>query len=182
METITDKYNRIRPLIKDGDLILFHGTRLLAKIIQHCDKAYYNHIGIVMEMHGGLFILDSQASGVVSDRLSKRISDYKKGEFCVIHSKTEIADAELDKLISGQDLTAPLYDYANGTRELLNRKFGWNIKLKPSKDRDICSDFVYEYALRNNFIEPFKNRVAFPEDYIRHRNISETLLIGEFPR
>lgn len=182
METITDKYARIRPLLKDGDLVLFHGTRLLAKIIQHCDKAYYNHIGIVMEIHGGFFILDSQASGVVSDRLSKRISDYKNGDFCVIQSKSEIIDSELDQVISGQDLIAPLYDYANGTRELLNRKFGWNLKLKPSKDRDICSDFVYEYALRNKFINPFENRVAFPEDYIRHRNLIETVLIGESHR
>lgn len=176
METITDKYKRFRPLIKDGDLILFHGTRLLAKIIQECDNAYYNHIGVVTENHGGLFILDSQARGVESDRLSERIADYKNGDFCVIHSINEVDDAELNKLVSGQDMKAPLYDYGNGFKELLNRKFGWNLRITKS-ERDICSDFVYEYALRNKFIYAFENRVAFPEDYIRHRDLIHTKIL-----
>lgn len=178
METIFEKYQRVRPLIKDGDLILFRGTRLLARIIQNCDKAYFNHIGIVIEAHSGLLIVDSQSNGVEADRLSERIADYKKGDFCVIKSKTEIIDSELDRLMIRQDSKDILYDYNNGFKELLNRKFGWNLKIHANENRDICSDFVYEYACRNGFVVPFENRVAFPMDYIRYRNRKRTELIG----
>ncbi len=201
METIQEKYKRIRPLIKDGDLVLFHGTKLLAKIIQHCDRdriypgsdnwlikllgwkqykaAYFNHIGIVMESHNGLFILDSQSNGVESDRLSERINDYKNGDFCIIQSIEELGiDEEMEKLFAREDMTDVLYDYENGFKELLNRKFGWNLKIKPNDKKDICSDFVYEYALKTKMICPFENRVAFPQDYVRFRNEKETILIG----
>lgn len=178
MKTIQEKYQATRKFIKDGDLILFRGTRLLARIIQNCDSAYFNHIGIVYESHGALFIIDSQSSGVVSDRLSKRISDYNGGDFCVIQSRDEISDQALDALMMRQDEKNILYDYGNGFKELLNRKFGWNLKIKPSEKRDICSDFVYEYATRNKMIYQFKNRVAFPMDYIRHRNKDTTVVYG----
>ncbi len=177
-QTIQEKYKVIRPLIKDGDLVLFRGTKILAKIIQNCDKAYFNHIGIVIETHGALLIVDSQAEGVVSDRLSKRINDYNGGDFCVIHSLNEVSDDALNNLMKRQDKSDILYDYGNGFKELLNRKFGWNLKIKPSEKRDICSDFVYEYALRNKMILPFENRVAFPMDYIRHRNEDTTIVYG----
>jgi hypothetical protein len=175
---IEEKYQTIRPSIKDGDLVLFRGTKLLAKIIQNCDKAYFNHIGIVMETHGALLIVDSQAEGVVADRLSKRIKDYKNGDFCVILSIEKVLDAELDRIMERQDKKDILYDYGNGFKELMNRKFGWNLKIKANEDKDICSDFVYEYALRNKFILPFENRVAFPMDYIRHRDKDNTLVFG----
>lgn len=179
METIQDKYKRIRPLIKDGDLVLFHGTKILAKIIQNCDKAYYNHIGIVLESHKGLFILDSQSNGVECDRLSERINDYKNGDFCVIQSIDDsLEELAMEELLKRQDMKDVLYDYGNGFKELMNRKFGWNLKIGKSENRDICSDFVYEYALKTNKIIPFKNRVAFPEDYIRHRDTGKTNLIG----
>jgi len=115
---------------------------------------------------------------VVADRLSKRIKDYKNGDFCVIQSNGEVLDAELDRIMERQDKKDILYDYGNGFKELLNRKFGWNLKIKANDNKDICSDFVYEYALRNKFIKPFENRVAFPQDYIRHRDVENTKLIG----
>ena len=46
---IIEKYKLLRPNISDGDLILFRGTGVIAKIIQWCDKSYWNHIGIVLE-------------------------------------------------------------------------------------------------------------------------------------
>lgn len=39
---IIDKYNRLRGLLRDGDLVLFHGKGIIANIIQNCDNAYYN--------------------------------------------------------------------------------------------------------------------------------------------
>jgi len=183
---IEEKYYNIRPMIKDGDLVLFRGTKLLAKIIQHADRdkvtkkpAYFNHIGIVMAVHGSLFIVDSQSNGIEADRLSERISDYKNGDFCVIQSKNDTNTAdEMTKLFARQDMKDVLYDYGNGFKELLNRRFGWNLKIEPKEDKDICSDFVYEYALRMGMIVPFENRVAFPMDYIRYRDKDKTRIIG----
>ncbi len=186
METIQDKYKRIRPLIHDGDLLLFRGTKLLAQIIQHSDRepdgtpAYFNHIGIVIASHGSLFIVDSQSEGVVADRLSKRINDYHpNGDFCVIHSINHSGtDKEVDDMLARQDMNDILYDYRNGFKELLNRRFGWNLKIKDNDAKDICSDFVHDYAVRKKMVIPFECRVAFPMDYIRYRNVSETTIIG----
>lgn len=186
MLTIQQKYFNHRPKLQDGDLILFRGTKILAKIIQHCDRdqvtkepAYFNHIGIVLKTHDAFFIVDSQASGVVADRLSKRIEDYENGDFCVIQSTILSGKTtELDALLKRQDINEVLYDYGNGFKELLNRRFGWNLKIKPTDKKDICSDFVYTYALKKGMILPFQNRVAFPMDYIRHRNKEQTNLLG----
>ena len=186
MLTIQQKYINHRPKLSDGDLILFRGTRLLAKIIQHCDRdtltkqpAYFNHIGIVLKMHNAFFIVDSQSGGVVADRLSKRINDYKNGDFCVIQSLSTIGTTrELEELLAKQDSKSILYDYGNGFKELLNRRFDWNLKINPTDKKDICSDFVYSYTLQKKMILPFQNRVAFPMDYIRHRNKQQTALLG----
>lgn len=189
MSDIKEKYQKIRPSLKDGDLILFRGRRPLARIIQHSDRepdgtpAYFNHIGIVLKVHDAFFIIDSQRQGVVADRLSARVDDYKRGgDFCVIQSWNEVdTDAEMKLLFARQDVDGILYDYWNGTKELANRRFGWNLKIRPNDRKDICSDFVYSYAFRKRFINAFEHRVAFPMDYIRHRNKTETVVLGYAP-
>lgn len=175
MENIFAKYSRLRPLIKDGDLIVFHGTGIMANIIQKCDKAYYNHIGLVVEKHGALFIVDSNERGVQADRLSWRIKKYSHGgDFAIIKPMvTEKAvSSAMAIILERSDKKWIKYDFWNGAKELLNRKFGWNLKINLNENRDICSDFVSDYAVSLNMMTHAFNKlqIAFPEDYIRYAN------------
>ncbi len=172
LENINAKYQRLRPLISNGDVILFHGTKPLARLIQFCDKSYYNHVGVVVKIYDALYIVDANASGVQADRLSKRISSYKAGDFTIIKPNAtgiEI-DTALAKLLKRSDAKWIKYDFLNGTKELANRAFGYKFEIKYSDDRDICSDFVSQYQkdldMLNEYFEYV--RIAFPQDTIRY--------------
>lgn len=172
---IIDKYNRLRGLLRDGDLVLFHGKGIIANIIQNCDNAYYNHIGVIIEKHGALFIVDSNADGVQADRLSKRIEKYKRGgDFTIIKPtvKREFVDLEMRRLLNRSDEKWIKYDFYNGIKELLNRRFGFKLKITLNDNRDICSDFVSRYACDLDLVnQKFKDKtIVFPEDYIRYMN------------
>lgn len=181
---ILEKYNRLRPSLQHGDLMLFHGKGVMATIIQNCDKSYWNHIGVVIEINGAFFIVDSNASGVQADRLSWRIRKYKDGDFAIIKPTCSKAllNEHLSKLLRRSDIKWVKYDFWNGGKELLNRKFGWNLKVGKDSERDICSDYVSEYALALNMVNKKafeKLRVAFPEDYERFLKFDGAIFIKE---
>ena len=71
------------------------------------------------------------------------------------------------------------YDFINGGKELLNRKFGWNLKIKFDDTRDICSDFVSQYQVNIGMVSNIfkKLKIAFPQDAIRYAT-SKTLIIN----
>lgn len=170
---IKEKYARLRPEIKQGDLILFRGDRLLSKIIQESDSnAYYNHIGVVGKICGAVFIIDSNANGVHPERLSTRMEKYS--DFTIIRSykNYRAINKALTKLLKRQDETEVKYDFINGAKALFNRWFGWNLKTKKVYNRDICSMFVLPYALDLEMVFPINdmNDLFFPQDYFRYLN------------
>lgn len=182
METIKEKYIRIRPFIKQGDLILFHGRKPLARIIQQSDsKAYFNHVGVIGEIAGSFFIIDSNAPGVKPDRLSDRVYSYENGDFLIIRSeksKKEITNA-LKKLLKKADQVKYKYDYINGGKALFNRWFGTKFKIKLDPYRKICSEFTLPYAVELEVVFPYEeieNNLFFPQDYIRRSN--KVIMIG----
>lgn len=182
MGIIKDKYTRIRPQITDGDLILFRGTKIVSKIIQWADKSYYNHIGVVTERHGALFIVDANASGVQADRLSYRVDSYGNGcDLTIIkpYNSMEIISGAMEKLLLRSDKKTIKYDFLNGTKELFNRKIKNKLKINADENKDICSDFVSVYAMSLGMVtDEFSNlRIAFPQDYIRYRNITNTTIL-----
>ena len=147
---INDKYNLLRPQIADGDLILFHGTRLISKIIQWCDSSYYNHIGVVTERHGALFIVDASSDGVQADRLSYRINGYKNGgDFTIIKSlkSREEINLQMKILLARSDGNTIKYDYNNGSKELFNRKFKNRFKINNYDNHNICTKYVCLYSV-----------------------------------
>jgi hypothetical protein len=170
---IKEKYARLRPDIKQGDLILFRGKRLLAKIIQESDSnAYYNHIGVVGEICGALFIIDSNANGVHPERLSERVEGYS--DFTILRSEnnSRAINKALTKLLKKHDNVDIKYDFINGAKALFNRWFGLKFKTKKIYNRDICSMFVLPYALDLEMVFPLKdmNDLFFPQDYFRQIN------------
>lgn len=144
----------------------------MAKIIQNCDKAYWNHVGVVIKVNGALFIVDSNASGVQADRLSWRVGKYKGGDFKILSSTIEepLVNFHLETLLLRSDAKWIKYDFWNGGKELANRKFGWNLKITQDEDRDICSDYVKQYAIDTKIVtlDILRLRTVFPQDYERY--------------
>ena len=178
--TIQEQYDKIRPLIKDGDIILFHGTSLLSRIIQTCDKSYFNHVGIIIEKFGSLYILDANSKGVQADRLSYRIDKCKpNGTLMILRSNKyrTVIDTAMMNLLSRADNKTIKYDFYNGVKELINRLLGVKFKVELDEGHDICSDFVSSYQVELGMVnEKFKELiVAFPQDSIRY--MSEEVII-----
>jgi hypothetical protein len=167
---IKEKYDRLRPIMKQGDLIVFRGHKLLSKIIQEADRdAYYNHVGVIGEISGALFIIDSNGNGVHPERLSERVLGYS--DFTIIRSDKDenIIGRALKNLLKKQDDTEIKYDFVNGAKAVFNRWFRLNFKTKKVYNRDICSMFVLPFALELEMVLPLKemNNLFFPQDYIR---------------
>jgi len=179
--TIQEKYNNLRPLIKDGDIIIFHGRGILAKLIQYCDKSWANHTGIIFKSHGALFIEDSNANGVQSDRLSWRIKGYKGGDFKILRptADKDLIKEQLAKLLSRGDNQWIKYDFINGTKELINRLCKTKLKIRLRGDTSICSALDAEYAITLGMVtEEFNNlSIAFPQDYLRYLNKNNAFII-----
>lgn len=176
---ILDKYKRIRPEITNGCLVLFRGTGFVAKVIQGADSAYWNHVGVVVESNGSLFIVDANADGVQADRLSWRISKYSKGDFTII-KPLEYNVMEMSALLKRSDDSWIKYDYKNGIKELFNRKFGMNLKIKLNDKQAICSHNVAQYAINSSIVtDGFKKlSIAYPQDYIRYLNVEKAIQIN----
>lgn len=171
-ETIQEKYARIRPLINDGDIILFRGKKALAKIIQECDSdAYYNHVGIALKIHGALFIIDSNANGVEPARLSERIEKYVDFDVMRSFDNEKAIEIAIQKSLLKQDQKKIKYDYCNGLKALLNRKFKTSFETHIESYRNICSMFVLPYAieLKMVYLPDEMNNLFFPQDYVRYR-------------
>ncbi len=181
-ETIEEKYTRLRPLIQQGDQILVHGKKALARAIQKGDSdAYFNHIGVVGNIAGSLFIIDSNSNGIEPARLSKRILSYEGGDFLILRSKkttTEITKA-LSNILKLPDNTNVKYDFWNGFKEWLNRFTGSHLKIGRPKNRMICSMFTLPMALELDMVYPFedKTKLFFPQDYLRRIKKENVIII-----
>jgi len=178
---IQEKYNKLRPLIKDGDIIIFQGTGIIAKLIQFCDKSWANHTGIIFKSHGALFIEDSNANGVQSDRLSWRIKNYKGGDFKILRPNVEkiLLHDELSNLLMRGDTKWIQYDFINGAKELSNRLLKTKFKIKLDNEHSICSAYDANYAIKLGLVtEKFSSLViVFPEDYLRYINNEKAFII-----
>lgn len=173
---IQEKYTNARPHIKNGSIILFRGDKLIAKLIQYFDGAYYNHIGIVFESEGHLMIIDSNREGVKPDFLSERIRKYS--DFCLLppqRSDEEINKA-MDKAFDRGD-EGTKYDFFLLPRIAIIKKLKIDITGLGSEKRDICSEFVRYYTDSLN-INCYKNiSLITPQDFIRYRDNQEVSLL-----
>jgi hypothetical protein len=159
------KYAKDRASIKHGDIILFRGSSLLAKLIMYFDSAYYTHVGVVFEIAGRKMIIDSNGKGVHPDFLSDRIRSYK--DFCIVRptSSVNVYDAMTQAFNRGDIGTK--YDFALLLRIAAIRKTGINITSLGSAGRDICSEFARFYS---SFIaDTYRSlELITPQDFIRH--------------
>jgi hypothetical protein len=180
MKKILVKYNDNKYTLKHGDIILYHGTGLLAKAIQWTDKCYYNHIGIIIKLGGKLFTLDMWYSGILNGKLvicplSERIKDFE--EFCILRPKFTSSEIErsvniaLDYLDYGVE-----YDRLKLIKVLFKKKLGITIK-KEKEKKFICSEFVQKYtnSLDNKTYSKLKD--ITPSDFLRYIDNNYTIML-----
>jgi hypothetical protein len=179
METILDKYDRIRPSLRGGELFLIEGIRPISDVIRSSDDCKYTHVLLVVKMYDTFYCVDSNATGVKPDRLSFRMASYMPdGNFTVKRStkKQREIDIAVATHLKNTDYEIK-YDYWNGFKSLLNRKFKLNLSINPKKDRMICSEFVRPYAVALEMIYNVEiyNSLFFPQDYIRYEYLVKTI-------
>jgi hypothetical protein len=178
-ETIKEKYLRLRESINDGDIILFSGNTIVSKIIRNCDRnATWSHCEIITKTkEERLLVQGANLNGVHPEYLSLRLKYHN--DFIVlrplasresINEALKIAFSKVDSDIK--------YDYFNGFKELVNRKYGTNLEIIKS-NKSICSFFAAPYAIKLNMVlDEFDTlRLPFPQDYIRYINKQFAIII-----
>jgi hypothetical protein len=185
METVQEKYARIRNQIGNGYLINVRGSSALAKAIEWGDSkdgvsAYYSHSLMAFKYGNRLLCLQSMANGVVPAFLSTEI--FANVDFCIIKPlcSQDIIDAAVLKAFDLAETGIP-YDYMMLPKVLEERKFG--IRISADKIGSICSVFAYrnyggllplkcysEAVMNESFITP--------QDSLRYADFDEVQIIG----
>jgi hypothetical protein len=176
MNNLLQRYEAIRPKIKNGAILLVRGSKALAKTIQWADDAYFNHSALIFDANGRHMVLDSNALGVRPDFLSQRISEYV--DF-VILNPIGYDQKQLDRAVDlaiCKDLQLDIkYDFALLPKVLVARKLGRKINHDLDSNRSICSVFTgYHYAkLLGEYSwvnEALKKNYFTPQDHMRFIN------------
>jgi hypothetical protein len=168
-DKILPKYSTHRSEIKNGDVILFHGTSMMSKAIQYFDEAYFNHSGIVWipEKSDRVLTLDMWQQGLACLPLSRRMSGYS--DFCVIRPKVD--SAVIDQAIKtalglwdGRDVG---YNYGLLLRIAMIKKTGIDLTGLGKKNNFICSGFT-QYFISLLGLHTYENvKLITPEDFMR---------------
>lgn len=173
-----------RNVAKDGDIILFRGTGLLAKAIQHFDKrpdhgrAYYNHSAIVYWNRGRLEVLDAWWGGVTKAPMSDRIEKYSGGDFCVIRPliSSEAISSGITALNEYWHSKTP-YHYAMLLRIALYKNLGWDLtRIKDSKGV-VCSRATQIFAAAAGLQNYADIHLITPQDYLRFAADSPVIVL-----
>lgn len=184
METIRAKYQRVRPFITDGCLGLISKPAFVSKFIRRHDRnpdftwADISHVMLVFEKAGRLFVLDANPNGAKPGLLSDRINLSDNCIFIKPLCSAEITKTALSNAILRAE-NGISYDFINGVKELINRRYKTNFTITDRDEHDICSDLVREPAIiQNTVTEEFKKlRLPFPQDYLRYRNTLTTTIL-----
>ena len=156
MKPIQEKFNNYKLQAQNGDIILFRGTGIIAKLIQYFDKAYFNHIGIVYCPTGDnnqLMILDENGNGAHPDYLELRIEGYEDfGIIRPVYSKSlmhNITSKDINNALTYLFNTSQFgikYNFGRLLEIAIFRKTGKQFKFLDNPHRDICSEFVQLYT------------------------------------
>ena len=175
---INDKYTQARPGIKAGMLILFRGTSIVSKLIQSITGSYYNHVGVVFEANGRLFIMDANAPGVHPDLLSFRVAEYE--DFCCIDLKQtpEAVSIALGTLMD-KDSAGVKYNFGRLIMIALKDKLGVNVPEVDQSGHVICSQYAQEFC--DLFPIPCyqKDAEMIPQGFITEADATVSVLFAE---
>ncbi len=184
VDTIPQKYLDNRDIIKNGDIILYRGSSLMAKSIQYIDSAYYNHIGVVWKFQEQnkeefrLLTLDMWTNGLSVIPLSKRMRGYD--DFCILRPKIKCDEVKSyavnESLKMWED--GVKYDFMLLLRVSIIKKTKIDITGLSSRKKFICSEFAQNYCKLLG-IDTYKDiELITPEDFIRHIDNNFELILN----
>ena len=186
MENIRDKYARLRPQIKNGSIILVRGRRILPRIIEWADKAYYSHALVVFKMGDRLLAIQSMADGVGPSFLSTEV--FANIDFCILNPVIgQVSQARVNRCVEtvfNKAESGIPYDIAELPKILLREKLGINIKnIQGNPKQNICSVFAgitYGGLLPLKcYRSPFTRKgYLTPQDLIRYALPQEISIVG----
>lgn len=180
-ETATAKYAECRPHIKNGDMILYRGTSILARGIQYVDKAYYNHIGVVWEPEktDRKLTVDMWSDGVHCCPLSRRMAGYM--DFCVMRPNVspDKIDLALRTILNEWDGRDIKYDSLLVLRVALIKKTGIDITGLGDRKKFICSELVQFYVDLLDIGTFSKIELITPQDFIRNSDDNFSFFFDE---
>jgi hypothetical protein len=187
-----EKYDMMKPFLKDGDIFLFRGNSWLSKSIQFFDKSYYNHTGIglwvyvsgvkrycIIDMNEN----DRSGNGCRIDWMSGRIKDYVDFDVVRVVQQNKIVKA-LKKVQSFSELRVG-YDYNKIFAFIFHRLFK-SVNLKKiirsifgegKSNRFICSELVQEFCLEAGVKCYSEHKMFSPQDIIRYMDKEEIMFI-----
>lgn len=189
METVQEHYDRIRDEITDGCLFLISKNALISKTIRWCDSSEYSHIGeiLVKEVFGKkrILTLESNPDGLRVHFFSNILESCDKFTIIKPLCSQEIIEEEMWNSL-GRAEKKVKYDFFNGIKEGVNRKFNTTMKITRTDGMKICSDSVRLKAINQRMID-FNTKIRFmkfedlslpfPQDYLRYRNKFKTKLL-----
>lgn|GEM_PF-3312061 len=198
---IREKYNSYRKEAKDGDILLWNGNSLMAKLIRFFDDnyvdnegnkvkdpAYYTHSSLVYWGRGQrLLNADSWYNGITVVPASHRIDVYR--DFCVLrpkmdHLKPEQVLAQMDHALNSAlkkwDANIP-YDYFTTLRVAIIKKTGIDITGLGKRSKFICSEYTQRFTLELGIQDYFRgeNAIFTPQDHLRFEQGSFELLFDD---
>ena len=138
-------YNEIENRIQSGDIILFSGQRLYQKIIQYISKSKWNHIGVIFESYGHLFLIEAVGSGVQIRRF-KQACDGHRNSIRIIRPQWRYVNQNFDLIRNILDNIGNDYDFKGVLAFLIRTiypKFRWQ-----NKTSQFCSELI-AHALEN---------------------------------
>ena len=174
MKAIQQKYKRARPYLKNGDVILFQGTGMLAETIQYFTGGRWNHVGIIwVALNHRVFIIDSNAPGVHPDFLSTRINAYHDFEIVRFGRTIEAKETALCYIMDKADEDNIKYNFLRLLRIAIRDSFHVDLKWMDQKGRDICSQFVQIYCQQLNVVSLENIPLITPMDFDRKLDWNE---------
>ena len=145
MENKISRYEEVRLQIKNGDVIMYTGKKIFARLISWLTRSPYSHAGIAVWWNERLMVMEAVMRGVTIAPLSRNICQHH-GNVEWFTSKQEISDEDrLRMVIFAQEELGKSYARWKavlfGLKILLNRNLNRKDQLR-MENKLFCSQYV----------------------------------------
>jgi len=145
MENKILKYNEVRLQIKNGDVIMYTGKKILSRLISWLTRSPYSHAGIAVWWNERLMVMEAVGRGVTIVPLSRNIYQHH-GNVEWFTCKKEISEEDrLKMVIFAQEELGKSYARWKamllGLKILLNRNLSRKDQLG-MENKLFCSQYV----------------------------------------
>ena len=184
-------YDKFRPRILSGDLVLCSGSAIFSRMIQAATKSVWSHVGFVMRLKAidRVMVLESvEPLGVRTVPLRKYLTNYDSknnrypGGIVIARHDDFKAQASLNGLRSFGQFAVDLFGYPYDSDEIAkiaarigasHLRFSRADKKALKRDREyICSEYVWEcYKSLGIRIDHDKRGFIAPADFAKAKEV-----------